>query len=67
MMAAYKVKKIFKYTETVEVEANSESEARDLAMEIDGERNNDDWLYDCEAVKVGADDTATDRGALCGW
>lgn len=50
----YKVKKTFKYTEEVEVEADSESEAKDLAMEIDGDRNNDDWLFDCEITWRGA-------------
>lgn len=46
----YLVKKTFKYTETVEVDANSDSEAKDIAMEIDGELNNDDYLYDCEII-----------------
>lgn len=46
----YKVNKIYKYTATVEVEAASKREAESLAMHIDGETNNDDWLYDCEVV-----------------
>ena len=46
----YIIKKTFKYTEEVEVYADSENEAKDLAMETDGERNNDDWLYDCEII-----------------
>lgn len=49
----YKVKKIYKYTEEVEVEASSESEAKDLAMEMAGELNNDDWLFDCEIIGCG--------------
>lgn len=49
----YKVKKTFKYTEEVEVDANSESEAKDLAMETDGARNHDDWLFDCEIIGRG--------------
>ena len=46
----YTVKKTYKYTEEVEVEAESEGEAKDLAMTIDGERNHDDWLFDCEII-----------------
>lgn len=49
----YKVKKTFKYTEEIEVEASSESDAKDLAMEMDGYRNNDDWLFDCEIIGRG--------------
>ena len=50
----YTVKKTFKYTEEVEVEADSESEAKDLAIEMDGWRNNDDLLFDCEIIWRGA-------------
>ena len=51
-MAIYKVKKIYKYTETVEVEADSNTEALTLAEGLEGERNYDDWLYDCEVVST---------------
>jgi hypothetical protein len=48
----YTIKKIFKYTETVEVRADSEEEAKDLAHCIDGDHNNDDHLYDCKVIKT---------------
>ena len=43
----YTVTKIYQYTETVVIEADSESEAKDLAANTEGERNYDDHLYDC--------------------
>ena len=46
-MTRYKVTKVFQYTETVYVEADSISEARDVAGETEGEVNNDDSYYDC--------------------
>lgn len=49
-MTTYTVRKIYHYTETVEVEADSEREAKDKAMTMEGERNHDDHLYDCEVV-----------------
>ena len=49
-MPIYTVKKIYKYSEEVEVEAASESEAKDKAQQVDGERNHDDYLYDCEVI-----------------
>jgi hypothetical protein len=48
----YTIKKIFKYTETVEVRAESEEEAKDLAQSMDGDHNNDDYLYDCKVIKT---------------
>jgi hypothetical protein len=53
-MPTYKVVKTFKYTEEVEVEANSEREACDLAQDMDGDYNNDDYLYDCDAKEISA-------------
>ena len=47
-MKIYTVKKIFQYSETVDVEADSESEAKDKAANMDGDRAYDDHLYDCE-------------------
>lgn len=47
-MKTYTVKKIYQYSETVEVEAESEREAKDLATSMEGDRNYDDFLYDCE-------------------
>lgn len=54
-MPIYTVLKTFRYTETVEVEADTFSEARNLAMGVDGERNNDDWCFDCEVISVDKD------------
>jgi len=45
----YVVTKIYQYTETVEVEAGSKKSAIEQAMATDGERNNDDHLYDAYA------------------
>jgi hypothetical protein len=44
----YTVKKIYQYTETVEVEADSEMEAKKIAEVTSGDRNYDDFLVDCE-------------------
>jgi hypothetical protein len=46
----YKVRKIFTYSEEVVVEAESSTEAKDIAMEVDGLRIYDDCLYDCEIL-----------------
>lgn len=54
-MATYIVTKTYKHTETVTVEANSKKEAEDAAERVEGERNEDDWLYDCSARKVADD------------
>lgn len=52
----YKVNKIYQYTETVVVEANSEREAKDAAMSVDGEHNHDDSLHDCEVIGTVEED-----------
>lgn len=49
-MPIYTVKKIYHYSETVEVEADSEREAKDKATTMEGDRNYDDHLYDCEVT-----------------
>lgn len=49
-MKKYTVNKIYKYTVTVEVETESEREAKSIADSEEGERNYDDYLYDCEIV-----------------
>jgi hypothetical protein len=49
-MPKYTVNKIYKYTETVEIEAESEQEAMHIANITTGDKNHDDYLYDCEIV-----------------
>ncbi len=49
-MKRYTIKKIFQYTETVEVYAESETEAKRAADFKDGESNCDDHLVDCEVI-----------------
>ena len=49
-MPKYAVKKIFQYSEIVEVEACSREDAKYIAQEIDGDRIHDDTLIDCEIV-----------------
>lgn len=51
-MTKYKVTKIYHYTETVYVEADSVSEARSIADEKEGEYNNDDSYYDCVVKEI---------------
>ena len=46
-MPIYTVKKVYQYTETVEVEADSPQDAKDKAATLEGDRNYDDHLYDC--------------------
>lgn len=52
-MARYLVKRVYKYTVNVVVEAESERAAKDAAEQSDddGERNHDDYLYDCEVER----------------
>lgn len=42
----YIVTNTYKYTATVEVEADSENDALEKALLLEDERNNDDWLWD---------------------
>jgi hypothetical protein len=51
-MKIYTIKKIFTYSETVKVEAENESEAKDKSGHVDGDRNEDDTWYDTEVVNV---------------
>jgi len=46
----YTVKKIYTYSEEVEVVAESEREAKDIATTMEGDRNFDDSLYDCKVI-----------------
>ena len=47
----YIVKRTYKYTEEVEIYADSKESAEQLASSCDGERNHDDWLYDVEVYE----------------
>jgi len=50
-MTSYKVRRIWKYTDEVEVNATSPDEAIHIAEQMgEGERNEDDWLFDCEVM-----------------
>ncbi len=49
-MPTYKIRKTWKYTEIVEVEADSREEALEKSNSMDGERNHDDALYDAEVI-----------------
>lgn len=51
-MTKYKVTKVYQYTETVYVEADSVSEAEEVACEVEGEYNNDDTYYDYYITEV---------------
>ena len=51
MKRIYTVRQTFKYTVDVEVEASSEREAKDLSDSMEGVRNYDDYLYDCEVLR----------------
>lgn len=46
----YTVRKTYKYTEIVEVNADNYAEALDLANAAEGDVQNDDWLYDAEII-----------------
>jgi hypothetical protein len=46
----YTIRKTFKYTEIVEVQAICRSEALELANITEGDTQNDDWLYDAEII-----------------
>jgi hypothetical protein len=54
-MSTYTVRKVYQYTETVEVEATSEREAKDKAASMEGDRNFDDHLHDCYVASVKSD------------
>ena len=51
-MPTYLIRKIYQYTDEVNVEANSSSEAKNLAQYAEGDRIYDDHLYDCEVISV---------------
>lgn len=51
-MKTYTVRKIYKYTELVEVTADNYGEALDLSNMLEGEYQNDDVLYDAEVIGV---------------
>jgi len=51
-MPEYRVLKYYRYTEELEVEAKDMIEAKSKALGMDGERNYDDYLYDCEATEI---------------
>lgn len=51
-MAQYKITKVMKYTETVIVEADDVPSAIDKCYTIDGEDNNDDYLYDVQVQLI---------------
>lgn len=51
-MQKYKVTKIMKYTETIEVVAEDSYSAILQSYVLDGEYNNDDYLYDVQAVLI---------------
>jgi len=48
-MKPWIVTKTYKYTETVEVEAETAEEACSLADSLEGQRNHDDWHFDSVA------------------
>jgi hypothetical protein len=48
----YKITKIMRYTETLEVEAEDVPTAITKSYEMDGEHNNDDSLQDVRVVKI---------------
>ena len=53
-MAKFLVTNVYKYTATVEVEADSESDALDVALGLDDQPNNDYWLYESTAQVVSS-------------
>lgn len=50
------VRKTYKYTEIVEVNADNYAEALDLANATEGELQGDDWLYDAEVIHCQEED-----------
>ena len=46
----YTVRKTYKYTEIVEVNADNYAEALNLANITEGDTQNDDYLYDAEVI-----------------
>jgi hypothetical protein len=51
-MPIYKITKIMRYTETLEVEAEDVPTAITKSYELGGESNNDDSLQDVRVVKI---------------
>jgi phage baseplate assembly protein gpV len=47
-MKRYTVKKVYQHTETVVVMADSQIGAKDVATKTSGDRDCNDYLYDCE-------------------
>lgn len=44
-MPKFLIKRTYKHTEEIEVEASDEYEAQELAQNMEFEQNHDDWLY----------------------
>lgn len=56
-MIKYKVAKVWQYTEEVEVSANSQKEAKELAESTSGDRQWDDVLHDCLILSENFEDS----------
>ena len=52
----YRVTKTYKYTENILIEADSESEAREAALDICGDKNFDEELDDIEVDEISDED-----------
>lgn len=51
-MKTFKIKRVYKYTEELEIEADSEEQAIALAENAEFDRNHDDWLYSETVLEV---------------
>jgi hypothetical protein len=50
MLKRFKIKKVFQYTEDVEVDAESREEALELSNSTEGDVNEDDTLMDAKVI-----------------
>lgn len=51
-MPVYKITRVMRYTETVEVEADTIADAIQISHEMEGDYNNDDYLHDVMVKQI---------------
>ena len=51
-MPTFRITNTYKYTATIEVEAQDVNDALSKSLHLDDEKNNDDWLYESDVKQV---------------
>ena len=51
-MPTFRITNTYKYTATIEVDAQDVNDALSKSLHLDDEKNNDDWLYESHVKQV---------------